>query len=185
MPRAQRRAQVGKGRVLGREREPQEEPCSLRLSGSERDPGRSASPGERMRHSSPSSADRAAAIGSAPKIARASSVRPLPTRPARPDDLARSNVARDVLQEAFGREVLNGGARPERLVLAVLRSGMFGLHRAPEHGSDDRGRGLAGRRGRLHQQAVPQDRHVVRDREHLLEEVGDVGRSSFPRRGVP
>ena len=59
-------------------------PSSLRLSGRNAMPAAIASAGERMRRALPSTAIVPPSIGSAPAIARASSVRPLPTRPARP-----------------------------------------------------------------------------------------------------
>ena len=59
-------------------------PSSLRLSGRKAIPAAIASAGERMGRAVPSTAIVPPSIGSAPAIARASSLRPLPTRPARP-----------------------------------------------------------------------------------------------------
>ena len=58
--------------------------CCLRSSGTRPMPARMASIGERIATSRPSTSTRPRCIGSAPKMARASSVRPAPTRPARP-----------------------------------------------------------------------------------------------------
>ena len=58
--------------------------CCLRSSGTRPMPARIASIGERIATSRPSTRTRPRCNGSAPKMARASSVRPAPTRPARP-----------------------------------------------------------------------------------------------------
>ena len=58
------------------------------------------------------------------------------------------------------------------------------LHRAAEHRADDRGGGLAGRGGRLHELAVAEHGDRVGDREHLLEEVRDEHDRRAPRRGA-
>ena len=87
-------------------------PCSLRLSGSIAIPSRAACLGPFTRTGFPSNRNSPASKRSAPKIARATSVRPLPTSPASPTISPARTVERDILELAPAAEPTRLAAPP-------------------------------------------------------------------------
>ena len=155
-----------------------------RLRAASRCPARIASRGERIVSSlaveaRPSPLSRR----SAPKIARATSVRPAPTRPASP-----------TISPARTSNEMSSNDRPprepaHRETTGRRRAGRPCPGRSSPSGGPSiavttRRRGLRRSRRRADQAPVPQHRHRVRDREHLRQEVRDVhDRRARPRAG--
>ena len=110
-------------------------------------------------------------IGCAPATARSSRSAPLPTCPAKPDDLARPNLETDRFDKTVGLEILDHEHR-------LAERGGFGrehrLERSPEDALDEGIHGqLRDRHGRL-ADSVPEDGDSICDLEDLAEPVRDV-----------
>jgi hypothetical protein len=141
-----------------------------------------ASLGERRRTSRPSTRIAPAWIGSAPKIARATSVRPAPDQPGQAQDLAFPDRDRDVVQDD-GVRVAGVAAAAEAPDLqrhlapgAGPAPGEEAVHLAADHHADDGVDGDVGDLGRADEAAVAQHREPVAERHHLVEPVGDEAR---------
>ena len=121
--------------------------------------------------------------GSAPKSARASSVRPLPTSPASPTISPRADVrARCPSSAPAARQAARPRARPARRRPAARLAGNVECQRAAEHRRRPAIVGVSADGGRgADQAAVAHHRHGVGDAEHLVEEVGDEHDASCPR----
>ena len=143
----------------------------MRSSGRYASPRRSAARGDRGLNERSSIQSRPSSSGSTPKIARATSVRPAPTKPARPTISPRrsSNVTSE--KRPPRREALGAEDDVSELHL-LLREEL--VERAPDHEPDDlRLRELVGR-ARLDVTAVADDGDDVGELADLLEPVADV-----------
>ena len=167
--------------------EAQEQRLLLAVLRHEADAGAMASAGVRSRTGLPSTRIVPWSNGSAPKMARAISVRPAPTRPARPrispwcDRRARRRSARGmrIARVAAARETLDpqrdrpGSAdRP----LAVERADV-----AADHHADHARRRWSRRPRRRRRAAVAQHRGAVAEADHLVEPVRDEDDRRCPR----
>ena len=100
-------------------------------------------------------------------MARATSLRPAPTKSGQGDHLTCPDLERDVHEHAFTREPVDlehGAARRVRLVLA-------GQQLAAHHAADEIVRGQPLELLRQDELPIPQDRNPLTEREHLLEAV--------------
>ena len=118
--------------------------CCLRSSGTSPMPCRIASRGERYRTGLPSTKMLPASNGSAPKTARAISVRPAPTRPAMPENFAAPDIEarRRRARLHAGRESLPRRVKPfdRKRDLAGIGIGAVAEERvdlAADHHADD------------------------------------------------
>ncbi len=161
-------------------------PSPLRSSEQNAMPRAMASTGLRSRAGRPSTATVPVSAWSAPKSSRASSVRPEPSRPARPTT-------------SPGYTVRSAGAiAPVRPSPVAARAGVSGRSATSVGGWRSRSartasswptilatissRGSCGDRVLADELAVAQDRHAVGDRVDLVEEVGDEQHRDAARR---
>ena len=142
----------------------------MRLSGSSASPRRMLARGERVLSSRPSSSTVPSA-GSAPKMARAISVRPLPTGP-RARRSPRAHLEGDVLEGRRAAQAAHGSTTARRPAAAWGREG--DVERAAEHRRHEAVGGLLGGRRRLDVAPVLEDGDRVAQGEHVAEDVRDV-----------
>ena len=128
--------------------------------------------GERVRSSRPSSSTVPSA-GSAPKIARAISVRPLPTRPASPT-ISPARTSKEMSWKAGGRLSPRTASTTGASAGGGVRGREGDVERAPEHRRHQAVGGLLGGRRRLDVAPVLEDGDRVAQGEHVAEDVRDV-----------
>ena len=151
---------------------PSSRPCPLRSSVIRQSPCRTASRGDAISTRSPSTKISPAIFGSAPKIARAVSVRPLPTRPATPTISPLPTPKRHLGRLRVAPQALD----PQRLARDhdVLAKGVLALDASPDHHVHDLGDCQAGERPGGDELAVAQHGHPVADLEDLLQAMRDI-----------
>ena len=146
-------------------------PVFWRSSVSSAIPASTASRGEPIAVLRPETSTSPESIGSSPKIARHSSVRPAPTSPASPTISPARSVK--LMSSSFPRRVKCFD--PQQLV--SRRNRIAPVDRrdfAPDHAVDDLRRRHLRERAGVHGPPVAQDRDPVADRAQLLEPMRDV-----------